>query len=167
MTVVKCNQKAPFSIATTPRCRGGCYSFPRIAPLFPMIRTLYCWVLSKEVSSTILKVFGMTRPGTEPRSPGPLANTLPSRPMSQYLVCKLHELWNIKKYLWSSEHWNSYQNILVKLSQELEFWGIFEDMNYLINIEYIFEIQSSPISVEIKIIMNYISCRFKKEESFF
>ena len=25
----------------------------------------------------------MTRPGIEPRSPGPLANTLPTRPMSQ------------------------------------------------------------------------------------
>ena len=37
------------------------------------IYTLYCGVLSKEVSSTILKVFGMTRPGTEPRSSGPLA----------------------------------------------------------------------------------------------
>ena len=33
-------------------------------------------MLSKEVSSTIFKVFGMTRPGIEPRSPGPLANTL-------------------------------------------------------------------------------------------
>ena len=29
------DQKAPFSIATTPRYRGGCYSFPRIAPLYP------------------------------------------------------------------------------------------------------------------------------------
>ena len=27
-------------------------------------------------------VFGMTRPGIEPRSPGPLANTLTARPMS-------------------------------------------------------------------------------------
>ena len=44
----------------------------------PLIRTLYCWVLSKEVSSTIFKVFGMTRPRIEPRSPGPLANTLPT-----------------------------------------------------------------------------------------
>ena len=34
-TVVECNQKAPFSIATTLRCRGGCYSFPRIVPLYP------------------------------------------------------------------------------------------------------------------------------------
>ena len=34
----------------------------------PLIRTLYCWELSKEVSSTILKVFGMTRPGIELRS---------------------------------------------------------------------------------------------------
>ena len=50
----------------------------------PLIRTLYCWVLSKKVSITIFKVFGMMRPGIEPRSPGPLANTLPTRPMSRY-----------------------------------------------------------------------------------
>ena len=31
------------------------------------------------------KVFGMTRPGIEPRSPGPLANTLSTRPMSRLL----------------------------------------------------------------------------------
>ena len=34
----KCLQgqkKAPFSIATTPRCRGGRYSFPWIAPHYP------------------------------------------------------------------------------------------------------------------------------------
>ena len=50
----------------------------------PLIRTLYCWVLSKEASSTIFKVFGMMRLGIEPRSPGPLANTLPTRPMGWY-----------------------------------------------------------------------------------
>ena len=27
-TVVEGDPKAPFSIATTPWCRGGCYSFP-------------------------------------------------------------------------------------------------------------------------------------------
>ena len=49
----------------------------------PLIRTLYCWVLSKVVSSTIFRVFGMTRPGIEPRSSVPLANTLPIRPMAR------------------------------------------------------------------------------------
>ena len=33
--LVEGNQKAPFSIATTPKCRGGRYSLPRIAPLYP------------------------------------------------------------------------------------------------------------------------------------
>ena len=32
-TVVEGDQKAPFSIATTPRCKRGRYSFSRIAPL--------------------------------------------------------------------------------------------------------------------------------------
>ena len=50
-----------------------------------LIRTLYCWELSKVVSSTIFKVFGMTRTGIEPRSSGPLANTRPTGPMSRVL----------------------------------------------------------------------------------
>ena len=50
-------------------------------PTLPLIRTLQCWVLSKEASSTIFWVFGMTRPGIELRSPGPLANTLTARPI--------------------------------------------------------------------------------------
>ena len=44
-------------------------------------------MLSKEASSIIFWVFGMTRPGTEPRSPGPLANTLTARPMSGISLC--------------------------------------------------------------------------------
>ena len=72
-TVVEGDQKASFWIATTPRCRGGRYFFLKHCSILPLIRTLYCWVLSKEVSSTIFKVFGMTRPGIEPRSPGPLS----------------------------------------------------------------------------------------------
>ena len=44
----------------------------------PLIHTLYCWALSKEVSSTIFKVLGMTQPGIELRSPRPLVNTLPT-----------------------------------------------------------------------------------------
>ena len=31
-------------------------------------------------------VFGMTRPGIEPRSPGPLANTLLIRPMARFTL---------------------------------------------------------------------------------
>ena len=34
-TIVEGDPKAPFSIATTPRCREGRYSFPRIATLYP------------------------------------------------------------------------------------------------------------------------------------
>ena len=34
-TVVEGNQKVPFSVATAQRCRGGRYSFPWIAPLYP------------------------------------------------------------------------------------------------------------------------------------
>ena len=34
-TVVEGDPKAPFSIATTPKCREVCYSFPWITPLYP------------------------------------------------------------------------------------------------------------------------------------
>ena len=33
-TFVEGNQNALFSIATKPKCRGGCYTFPWIAPLY-------------------------------------------------------------------------------------------------------------------------------------
>ena len=33
--VVVGDPKTPFSVATTPRCRGGRYSFPCIAPVYP------------------------------------------------------------------------------------------------------------------------------------
>ena len=35
MTLVKGDLKAPFSITTTPQCKGGRYSIPWIAPLYP------------------------------------------------------------------------------------------------------------------------------------
>ena len=61
--------------------RGGRFSFPRIDPLYPWSLP-YNAVLSKVASITIFWVFGMTRPGIEPRSPGPLVNTLTIMPMS-------------------------------------------------------------------------------------
>ena len=35
VTLVEGDSKAPLSIATTPRCRGGRYSIPWIVPLYP------------------------------------------------------------------------------------------------------------------------------------
>ena len=101
-TVVEGDQKAPVSIATTQRCRGGCDSSQDHSTL-SLIHTLYCWVLSKEVSSTIFKVFGMMWPGIEPKSSSALANTLPIRPMSW--------LDRNRKYIIVSKsllNWNSY-----------------------------------------------------------
>ena len=40
-------------------------------------------MISKEVSSTIFKVFGMNQPGIEPWSPRLFPDTLPTRPMSR------------------------------------------------------------------------------------
>ena len=72
--ICKICQKAPFSIATTPRCREGSYTFPWNSSTLPLIRALYCWVLSKDVSSTIFKVFNMLQPRIVPRCPGLLVN---------------------------------------------------------------------------------------------
>ena len=60
VTIVEGDQKAPFSIAT-----GRVLLFSFDCSTLSSIRTLYCWVLSKEVSSTIFKVFGI-----EPWFPG-------------------------------------------------------------------------------------------------
>ena len=46
-------------------------------------------MLSKAASSIIFWVLGMTRPGIEPLSPGPLVNTLLIRPMSYQNNAKL------------------------------------------------------------------------------
>ena len=54
--------KAPFSLATTPRCRGWYYSIPWIAPLYSW--SIPCnGKLSKVASNTILWDFGRTWPG--------------------------------------------------------------------------------------------------------
>ena len=57
-TVVEGNQKAPFSIASTLRCKGGRYSFSWISPFYP-------WYVPYIA-------------GIEPRSPGSLANIIPT-----------------------------------------------------------------------------------------
>ena len=46
-------------------------------------------MISKAASSAIFWDFGMTRPVIEPRSPGPLANTLLIRPMACLKYCTL------------------------------------------------------------------------------
>ena len=68
MTIVLGDPKAPFSIATTPRCRGGHYSFPWIAPLYPWFVPV-CWVLSKEVSTTIFNSLVWLNLGLNPGLP--------------------------------------------------------------------------------------------------
>ena len=39
-TLVMGDPKAPFSIANTPRCRGGLYSFSWIVPFYPNLITM-------------------------------------------------------------------------------------------------------------------------------
>ena len=81
VTVVEGDLKALFSIATTPRCRGGRYSIPWIASLYTDPRLIMLSVKQGGIKYHFW-VFGMTRPGTEPWSPEPLANTLHIRPMA-------------------------------------------------------------------------------------
>ena len=75
--------KSTFSIASTPRCRGGRYSIPWIAPFYP-------WSLPYQVP--FFWVFGMTRPGIEPQTPGPLANTQLISPMDRFYTYIKHQM---------------------------------------------------------------------------
>ena len=54
--------------------------------------------MSKEVSSTIFKVFGITQPGIEPRSPRPLVNTLPTSSMLYFAFKSVTCLGTKSKY---------------------------------------------------------------------
>ena len=84
-TIVEVNPNSTFSIATTTRCRGGATPFPGLLyfTLDPYLKMLS--VKQGDIKYHF-KVFGMTRPGIERRSPGPLANTLTARPMSGIYV---------------------------------------------------------------------------------
>ena len=53
-----------FSLASTPRCRGWCYSFPWIASLY-LCSLPHNVVLSQETSSTYFWVYGMIQPGID------------------------------------------------------------------------------------------------------
>ena len=77
MTLVEDDPKALFSIATTPRCRGGCSSFPGLLHF-----ALNAYLIMLSVKQGGIKYhFLSPQPGIEPWSPGPLANTLLIRPI--------------------------------------------------------------------------------------
>ena len=64
-----CITKAELGLSKVGDCsRGRPEGYLFNCSTLPLICMLYCWVLSKEVSSTIFKVFGVTWPGIEPRS---------------------------------------------------------------------------------------------------
>ena len=77
--LVKGSPKAPFSIATTPRCRGEHYSIPWIAPLDPFLIALSA---KQGGIKYHFSVFVMTQYRIEPWCPGPQTNTLLIRPMA-------------------------------------------------------------------------------------
>ena len=70
VTVVEGDQKAPFLIATP---------FPGLLQFTLDTHLIMLCVKHGGTKYHFLKVFGMTRPGIEPWSPGPLANTPPTR----------------------------------------------------------------------------------------
>ena len=85
-TLVEGDLKAPFSIASTPRCRGGCNSIPQLLHF-----TLDTYLIMLSVKQSGIKyhflVLNMTRPEIEPRSPGPLANTLLIWIIAWFVLC--------------------------------------------------------------------------------
>ena len=95
-------------------------------------------MLSKVVSSTIFKVFGMTRPGIEPRSPGPLANTLTAGPMSRLLMETNPIMWRkllLKNKVIINEEFNM---------KESRRYNVSVSINYLQDIEICYEVSLDP-----------------------
>ena len=85
MTLVEGNSKAPFSIATTPRCGGGCYSFPWITPLTLDPYFIMPIVKQGGIKYHFLSLWYDTWSGIEPQSSGPLANSLKIMPMGWWV----------------------------------------------------------------------------------
>ena len=82
-------------------------------------------MLSKEASSTIFWVFGMTRPGIEPRSPGPLANTLLN--WNFYLIINfIHKTYCNETIvrIWDLNYFYSYTTLPVSI------WALFDLSNF-------------------------------------
>ena len=92
VTIVKDDLTAPFSIATTPRCRGEWYSFLWVAPLYPW-SIPYNTEWKAKGSSPIFWVFGMIQPEIEPWSSGPLVNTLTIMPITGEKVASEDATW--------------------------------------------------------------------------
>ena len=85
------------------------------------------WVLRKEVSSTILKIFRMSRPGIEPRSPGPLTNILPTMPMNRFLIRILGTM-AVKK-CYRPNRWNETQFLPDSGCIDTAIWMHYMDAN--------------------------------------
>ena len=92
-TVVEGDPKSPFSIATTSRCRGRCDLFPWIAPL-----TFYLYLIMLSIKQGGIKYHFLSRLWIEPRSPGPLANTLPAIPIGQGFAIQFFSSFLVAKY---------------------------------------------------------------------
>ena len=78
-----------------------------------LICTSYCWVLSKEVSSTILLVFSMTQPGTE------LTNILTIMLIGRYIYIRI--------YIYT--RWKDKIVVLKKTTLQLYFKTFIENIN--------------------------------------
>ena len=77
---------APNSIATTPGVGEGATPFPGL--LYFTLDTYLIMLSDKQGGIKYnFSIFGMTWPGIEPLSPGPLANSLPTRPMIYTHLC--------------------------------------------------------------------------------
>ena len=83
-TVVEGDQKAPFLIATTTRCRERALLLCLDCCTLTLIRSLYCWVLNKEASSTILKSLVWCDLGLNPGLPD---NWWTLYPLDQWGCC--------------------------------------------------------------------------------
>ena len=97
-TIVNGDQKAPFLIATKPRCWEVATSFPG---LLHFILDTYCILPSVKQGCIKYQVFGVTRNGIEPRSSGPLANTLHTRPMNRLYNTHTHTCVCIYIYIYT------------------------------------------------------------------
>ena len=91
--VVEGDQKAPISIATTPRCRGGRYSFPWIASLYPRYVPYIAECKARRYQVSFLKCLVWLDLSLNPGIPDHWQTLYPLRRIGSYLIAWKSESW--------------------------------------------------------------------------
>ena len=128
-TLFEGDPKGPFSIATTPRCRGGNYFFPGLLHF-----TLDAYLIMLSVKQGGIKYhflsLRMTRPGIEAWTPGPLVNTLLMRPIAKLSNLILFDTFYAQVWNWTRTQFHPLMTIFFFFASNFNEKKFFISLNF-------------------------------------